>query len=154
MSYINDTNDFLRKLRNLQELPDDAIICNIVCTIDDIGQEVLWHFLDKRENKSVSTESLLELAEVVLKQNYFEFNFKIYKQKRGIAIGTKAAPSYAILFMAFLEEGVLAELTLKPWLFWRYIDDIFLIWHHGEESLKEFLAKLNSLHPTIKFTVD
>ena len=36
----------------------------------------------------------------------------------------------------------------------RYIDDVFLIWEHGEEALKEFIAYLNSSHPTIKFTAD
>ena len=159
-SYIKDTNDFLKKLRNSPELPGDAILC----TIDvvglypniphDGGLEALRHFLDLRENKTVSTESLLELAEVVLKQNYFDFNSQIYKQKRGTAIGTKAAPSYAILFMAFLEEAFLAEIELQPWLFWRYIDDIFMIWNHGEEALMEFLEKLNSFHPTIKFTAE
>ena len=42
----------------------------------------------------------------------------------------------------------------KP-LVWRcYIDDIFMIWQHGEEKLKEFLKILNRCQPTIKFTVE
>ena len=36
-------------------------------------------------------------------------------------------------------------------MWWRYIDDVFLIWEHGEDSLQEFLSYLNTLHPTIKF---
>ena len=36
----------------------------------------------------------------------------------------------------------------------RYIDDIFFIWEHCEESLKEFINEINSFHPTIKFTAD
>ena len=35
-----------------------------------------------------------------------------------------------------------------------YIDDIFLIWEHCEESLKLFLEKINKVHLTIKFTAD
>ena len=31
-------------------------------------------------------------------------------------------------------------------------DDNVLIWEHEEESLEKFLNKLNSFHPTIKFT--
>ena len=34
----------------------------------------------------------------------------------------------------------------------RYTDDIFLLWHLGEEKLKEFLDILNRYHPSIKFT--
>ena len=45
--------------------------------------------LDKRRNKTVSTESLIELAELVLRNNYFEFNDRFKKQKEGIAVGTK-----------------------------------------------------------------
>ena len=33
-------------------------------------------------------------------------------------------------------------------------DEIFFIWEHGEESLEKFLNKLNSFHPTIKFTAE
>ena len=30
----------------------------------------------------------------------------------------------------------------------------FFIWEHGEESLENFLNKLNTFHPTIKFTAE
>ena len=35
---------------------------------------------------------------------------------------------------------------------WRFIDDIFAIWTHGEQSLKRFIGSLNRHHTTIKFT--
>ena len=102
----------------------------------------------------MSTDSLVELAELVLKNNYFEFNEKFLRQIRGTAIGTKFAPPYAIIYMAALEEDFLETIIKKPWLWWRYIDDIFMIWQHGEEELKLFLEKLNSFHPSIKFTCE
>ena len=37
---------------------------------------------------------------------------------------------------------------MKPYLWWRYIDDIFFLWKHGEEKLKEFMEHLNEKHPT------
>jgi hypothetical protein len=36
----------------------------------------------------------------------------------------------------------------------RYINDILLIWTGTEEELKKFLAFIDTLHPTIKFTSD
>ena len=30
----------------------------------------------------------------------------------------------------------------------------FFIWEHGEESLEKFINKLNTFHPTIKFTAE
>ena len=56
--------------------------------------------------------------------------------------------------MAELEEEILREVELKPYLWWRYIDDIFFIWEHGEEKLKKFIDALNKKHPTIKFTAE
>ena len=40
--------------------------------------------------------------------------------------------------MAALEEDFLETLIKKPWLWWRYINDIFVIWQHGEDELKLF----------------
>ena len=102
----------------------------------------------------MSTESLMELAKLILRNNYFEFNDKFKKQKEGTAIGTKFAPPYAIIFMTALEEEILESLIKKLWLWWRYIDNIFMIWHHRESELKQFIDKLNKFHPTIKLTCD
>ena len=38
-------------------------------------------------------------------------------------------------------------------IWWRYIDDILLIWEHGGESLKVLIEQVNMFHSTIKFTV-
>ena len=62
------------------------------------------------------------------------------------------APSYANIFMGWLERNLLSASPLKP-IFWRrYMDDIFLVWTHGRKSLDNFLEKANSFHPTIKFS--
>ena len=159
-SYIKDTNDFLKKLRDLPDLPEDSIICTIDVVglypsiPNEEGLSFLRNTLDKRSNKNVTTDTLIELAELVLQNNYFEFNERYLKQIRGTAIGTKFAPPYAIIYMAALEEDFLETLIKKPWLWWRYIDDIFMIWQHGEDELKTFLEKLNNFHPSIKFTCE
>ena len=69
-------------------------------------------------------------------------------------MGTRMAPSYANLFMAKLEEDLLAWTSARPHTWWRYIDDIFAIWEHGRESLMTFLDQINSFHPSIKFTAE
>ena len=53
------------------------------------------------------------------------------------------APPYTIIFMGDLEERILQDCNFKTLVSWRYIDDIFLLWQHGEEKLKEFLDILN-----------
>ena len=52
------------------------------------------------------------------------------------------------------EENFLETLIKKPCLWWRYIDDIFMIWQHGEDELKIFLENLNNFHPSITFNCE
>ena len=130
-SFIKDTNDFLKKLNEVRDLPDEFILC----TIDVVGLypniphkeglEAIRKALNKREDQTISTDSLILLAECVLKNNVFEHNMRYFKQLNGTPIGTKFAPPYAILFMGCLEDKIFNSLVEKPLVWWRYIDDIF-----------------------------
>ena len=158
-SYIKGTNYFFRKIVSLPLLPDDIILCiiDVVGLYPNIphdeGLIALRKSSESREDKAISTDSLMRIkAECVLKNNIFENNLSFFKQIRGTAIGTKMAPPYAIICMGDLEERILQDCSFKPLVWWRYIDDIFLLWQHGEEKLKEFLYILNHYHPSIKFT--
>ncbi len=105
-------------------------------------------------NANPSTESLIELLELVLKCNNFDFNGKHYLQTNGTAMGTRVAPTYANLFMADFEEKNIYTLDKPPLVWWRFIDDVFSIFVGTEAEVKEFVDKLNDLHDTIKFTVE
>ena len=75
----------------------------------------------------------------------FTFNGDHYLQTGGTAMGTSLAPNYANLFMDRFETKALAGFPLKPLTRKRFIDDCFMVWTHGEESLKTFIEYLNSL---------
>ena len=67
-------------------------------------------------------------------------------------MGTALAPNYANLFMDRFETNARKNWDKQPLLWLSFIDDIFMIWIHGEEELKNFLTYLNSIHDKIKFT--
>ena len=79
----------------------------------DEGLPALRKLFDERDGKDVSTDTLVELAELVLKNNIFDFNEKTLKQKRGTTIETKP---YSISFMAELEEKVTEKFHKMPYL--------------------------------------
>ena len=93
------------------------------------------------------------MATIILENNYFEFDGQIYWQKQGRAIGTKFAPAYANIFMHVLETRMLGECEFRPWIWWRFLDDVFFIWLHGKERLREFLEFINSYHKSISIYV-
>ena len=89
---------------------------------------------------------------MILTMNNFTFNDQQFLQIHGTAMGTRMAPSYANLFMGKFEQQAIENATYKPFVWRRFIDDIFMVWTEGEEHLKTFISYLNSIHPTIKFT--
>ena len=102
----------------------------------------------------VPTEDIIKMADFVLKNNLFEFDCEFYQQISGTAIGTKFAPPYACIFMDFIEMEFLKTQAIKPWLWKRFIDDVFFIWTDSEENLNKFLKDLNEFHPNLRFTYE
>ena len=82
----------------------------------------------------------------------FNFNGDHYLQVSGTAMGIAAAPNYANLFMNRFETKALSNWPLKPLIWLRFIDDIFMIWIHGEDNLTELIFYINGIHPRIEFT--
>ena len=104
--------------------------------------------IHKLPNSLPQNSYIIELLEVVLINNHFEFNGKLYHQVSGTAMGTKLSHSYTNVFMTKVEEEYVCTYPLQPKLWKRFIDDIFLIWPHGMDSLLEFINHLNTLHFT------
>ena len=95
----------------------------------DEGLRALQHFFDLRPVLEPSTPTLLRLAELVLTLNCFSFGDQYFKQTNGVAMGTKMGPSYANLFVGYIEHLIFQQYTgPKPEYFGRYIDDC--IWCH------------------------
>ena len=57
-----------------------------------------------------------------------------------------------IFFMEKFEQHAIQNALFKPLIWWRFIDDVFMVWTEGEQHLKDFISYLNSIHPNIKFT--
>ncbi|CAJ0958160.1 unnamed protein product [Ranitomeya imitator] len=71
-------------------------------------------------------------------------------------MGAACAPSYANLFLGFWErhifqgDGAHATDPVVGWF--RYIDDVLMIWNGGETSLSKFMQELNHNTFNLKFT--
>ena len=108
-SYIRDDIDFLTKIP--RETDEKKVLATFDITSmytninNDLGYEAIRFWLEKHPEltpRNISKDFILNLK-LVLEFNMFHFNNKIYLQIRGIAMGTKCAPVYATLVMAYLE---------------------------------------------------
>ena len=117
------------------------------------GLLALKHFFDLRTVKKPSSETLLRLAELVLTLNCFSFAGSYYKQINGVAMGTKMGPSYANLFIGYIEHQFFNQYNgPKPDLYRRYIDDCVGATSSTREELNQFITAVNSFHPALKYT--
>ena len=67
-------------------------ICTPSQNLTRVDRQTIHEYLETRSDKSISSNSLCDLASFILKNNYFENEELKYHQKRGFAIGTKFAP--------------------------------------------------------------
>ena len=157
-SYVRDTQHFISRLKLLGRIPENALLVtlDVSSLYTNIPNHegilaVAEHLRTDPEKQQIGPH-LLKLLKLVLHSMSFSFNGDHYLQTGGTAMGTATAPNYANLFMDRFETKALANWPLKPMIWMRFIDDIFMIWTHGEDKLDEFITYLNSIHPTIKFT--
>eukprot|EP00061_Rhincodon_typus_P009577 g33190.t1 len=69
-------------------------------------------------------DTLIHLTELVLTLSNFSFNASHFVQTKGVAMGTRMGPSYAYLFVGYVEQSLFCYYTgTIPHLFLRYIDD-------------------------------
>ena len=155
-SYLQDTNQLINDLCSLY-IPEDSWLITVdvkslyTCIPHSEGIEACRHALLATESIHIEqppTEVLITLIELVLQNNTFEFNNKVYKQINGVAMGTKMAVAYANIFMGQLEKNILSNSSLKICFYRRFIDDILIISNDTEANL------INQAHPKIKFTAE
>lgn len=163
-SYLQDTPDLLRQIEKMNETPLPAGAFAV--SIDVVGlyqniphEEGISYFgeaLNTRKDQTIPTDFLVALLRLVLTLNIFEFNSELFKQILGTAMGTRAAPTYANIFMSKIDIlvkkcGIFNTINMI-YFYKRFIDDILMIWTGTFDQFLNFMDTINQLHPSIKFT--
>ena len=131
-SDLKDTNDFINKIAEIKAKEGAFIstidVDSLYTNIDNTnGLEAVKQIFNKNPDPNRPDKEILELLKINLENNDFEFNSQWYLQTWGTSMGKKFAPSYANLFLAEWEEKALEKCVLKPSVYWRFLDDIFMI---------------------------
>ena len=153
-SYLKDTQDFLTKIKDIKIPPNSFLVSldvdSLYTNIDNkAGMESVREAFAQSKKKNLNfslrpDEEILELLKISLENNDFVFNNEWYLQVSGTAMGKKFAPNYANIFMAKWEKEALNKCKKQPLIYYRFLDDIFIIWTHSESDFWEFFNTLNS----------
>lgn len=154
-SYIRDTYDFLEKVKDLRVPPGvilfsldvESLYTNIETPL---GLKAVRDCFDRYPDSSRPEKEILELLELSLTCNDFEFEGEWYLQIKGTAMGKKFAPAYANIYMAQWEETVFPKCEKRPLAYFRFLDDVWGLWSHGQQDFDRFLGILNTHHDSIR----
>ena len=108
--------------------------------------------LDQRTR--LSPEEVVNLTKLCLTSTYFKWQGKFYEQQEGQVMGLPLSPVTSNIFMDNFETKAIESYHLKPLVWFRYVDDNFVVRQHGRDELDKFLGHLNSQHPAIQFTME
>ena len=168
-SYIKDDFHFLNFVPD--EIPEDSLLCtfDVVSLYSNIphslGIEAITYWIEKYPGvipHRIPKDFIIDSIRLILNNNYFQFGDLNFKQINGTAMGTKMAPTYATLTLAFLENKLYNEIEfkfdstvkavfVKSWK--RYLDDCFIIWNNAWGNINVLFNILQCLHKDIKFTM-
>ena len=82
-----------------------------------------------------------------------QFNEKFYTQGNGLNIGAPSSPILAEIVMTWVEETILPTLDIKPMVYLRYVDDLFMVLQH-QHNPKEFLDSITKNVSYLRFTLN
>ena len=156
--YLHNSTELVHHLMMLKIPEETTLVClDIVSLFPSIPQtECLQVLCDEmnthKELLLFNPNLILQLLNINIFNNYFEFSETVFQQTTGIAMGAAFSPTIANIFMSVFIRRFLLTTTEQPLHLSRYIDDIFLIWPN-QYNLETFITSLNNFHPNIKFTV-
>ena len=77
MSYIKDSNNFMHKIKDLKDIPNNALLvtADLVglypSNPHEVGLQTVKKVLERRKDKKISTKGLVKMTEFVFQDNYF-----------------------------------------------------------------------------------
>jgi len=75
----------------------------------------------------------------------------MYGQIDGVAMGSPLGPAIVNIFVGHQEQE-LFNVVNRPLAYFRSVDDTFAVFNN-EDDCNAFLSQLNSLHPSLRFTM-
>jgi hypothetical protein len=132
-------------------------ITNLYTNIPVTENQTVFANIMKQNLVDTQTQhELMSWYETITKQNNFTYNNKVMIQNEGLAMGSPSSDLIAQMFLQHTEHIHLARLSAKHKItsYFRFVDDILIIFDHRQSSIQAILADFNTLHPNLHFTAE
>ncbi|GJQ81844.1 hypothetical protein Trydic_g9871 [Trypoxylus dichotomus] len=138
-SYVKNSRHFVDLIKDLRLEMNDMLVSFDVTSL--FTQVPIEETLDVIRKKHKPPDYIMDLTKHCLSNTYFTYEGQRYKQIEGAPMGSPLSPALANLFMEYFETRALETAKHKPKMWFRYVDDTFVIWpqhqiYHGEGTTK------------------
>lgn len=155
---LSNSLDLINKIKNVHIPPNSKLIS---LDVESLFTNVPYHecliLLEQQFERQRllpgEINDIINLTKLSMEQNYFRFNNTYYRQKEGLAMGSPLSPLMAEVFMDNFECKYIVN---EPHIlfYYRYVDDIIILWTGTLRQIDIFVSKLNNIHPKIKFKLE
>jgi hypothetical protein len=161
-TYMRDSHELLNILKTLKLSPNVLLVSMDIVSMYtniplreaiDVNLKAYDASVFQYKIKKINTLDFGEILELILENNFLEFNGTFYKEEIGLAQGSKCSPEIADIYLHSLEERFLSQIP-KLIMYRRYRDDIFILSEAEEKDLISFLEKINKMHESLKSTIE
>jgi hypothetical protein len=99
---------------------------------------------------------ITHILKTVIDQNYFQFDLEYYKQNDGLAMGAPTSTILAETYIQNMEHTQMYHIlkTQEIIAYFRYVDDIIIIYENKNTDINQTLNECNNLQPALKFTIE
>jgi len=166
-SFVGNSGEVVAKLRSIGDLSEGRLVSFDVTSLFTnvpvaeslmIIEGLLRNDDSLSERTILSVVELMSLLEFCLSNCYFLHKGSFYVQSDGVAMGGSVSVVVANIYMFHFEELALSSarrlglLVPDHWL--RFVDDVLTRFSGTDGQLQDFLRFLNSLRPSIQFTME
>jgi hypothetical protein len=101
-------------------------------------------------------ELVLSLVNEILNQNYFAHDNTVFKQIKGLAIVAPASRLFSEIYLQGLEHNEILKILLQNHInaYFRYVDDILIIYNTENTDINNMLTQFNQIYPNLVFTME
>jgi hypothetical protein len=116
---------------------------------------IIYNTLTNNNTADDQKNETITLVKSISNQNYLQHNNQLYTQNKGLAMGAPTSAILAEMFIQHLEHNDILKILQKYHIldYYRYVDDILIIYNESYTDIKNALNDFNSIHPNIQYTL-
>ena len=158
--FVRNLQHFVETIKDIKLRPNELMVSFDIKSLFmnvpiDEALELIHRLLLEDETlgdrTALTADHKTHLLSLCLRSTYFMYRGEHYQQQDGAAMGSPISPVVANIYMEMFEDLALRTTArLRMWR--RYVDDTFCVMN--KQHTQSFLDHLNSLRPTIQFTME